>query len=45
MSLTKGAMQTAYLRGRSHNNANKVATYHKGGLLSKGRPNSPVTNP
>ena len=42
-SLTEGAKQTAYLKGRSHNNANKVAMYHKGGLCSKGEPNSPIT--
>ena len=44
-SLTNGAKRTAYLRGRSRENANKVATYRKRGLLSKGGPNSPITDP
>ena len=42
-SLTNGAKRTAYLRGRSRENANKVAMYRKGGLCSKGGPNSPIT--
>ena len=42
-SLTRGAKRTAYLKGRSCDNANKVAAYRKGGLHSKGGPNSPIT--
>ena len=42
-SLTKGAKQTAYIKGRSCDNANEVAAYHKGGLRSKGGLNSPIT--